>query len=183
MDIPRGAFVDGVMPGSPAGDAGIRNEDIIVGFNGHDIEYFTDLPFYVGQYRPNTEAELIYYREGVQQKTSVVLGSSPTNEGVGFKTAVQPVRANPLGFLVEELSEDVKEVAGIEGVRIAQLKPGPGADAGLREGDVVVALNRSEISSVEGFARVAESLPRSGYIPVRVVREGQGTTLALELAK
>lgn len=183
MDIPRGAFVDGVMPGSPAGDAGIRNEDIIVGFNGHDIDYYTDLPFYVGQYRPNTEADLIYYREGVQQKTSVVLGSSPTNEGVGFKTAVQPVRANPLGFLVEELSEDVKEVAGIEGVRIAQLKPGPGADAGLREGDVVVALNRSEISSVEGFARVAESLPRSGYIPVRVVREGQGTTLALELAK
>tara|TARA_Y100000385_G_scaffold61946_1_gene60725 strand:+ start:6974 stop:8389 length:1416 start_codon:yes stop_codon:yes gene_type:complete len=183
MDIPRGAFVDGVMPGSPAGDAGIKNEDIIVGFNGHDIEYFTDLPFYVGQYRPNTEAELIYYRGGVQQKTSVVLGSSPTNEGVGFKTSVQPARVNPLGFLVEELSEDIKEVAGIEGVRIVKLNPGPGAEAGLREGDVVVALNRSEISSVEGFARVTESLPRSGYIPVRVVREGQGTTLALELAK
>jgi serine protease Do len=96
---------------------------------------------------------------------------------------VQPVRNNPLGFRVEELSEDIKEVAGIEGVRIVQLKPGPGADAGLREGDVVVALNRNEISSVESFTRVAESLPVSGFISVRVVREGQGTTLALELVR
>lgn len=183
MDIPRGAFVDGVMPGSPAGDAGMKNEDIIVGFNGHDIEYYTDLPFYVGQYRPNTEAEIIFYREGIQQKTTVVLGSSPTNEGLGLKASVQPARNNPLGFLVEELSEDSKEVAGVEGVRIVQLKPGPGADAGLREGDVLVALNRNEISSVESFARVAESLPLSGFISIRVVREGQGTTLALELAR
>jgi serine protease Do len=183
MDIPRGAFVDGVMPESPAGNAGIKNEDIIVKFNGHDIKYYTDLPFYVGQYRPNTEAEIIFYRQGIQQETTVVLGSSPTNEGLGLETLVQPVRNNPLGFRVEELSEDIKEVAGIEGVRIVQLKPGPGADAGLREGDVVVALNRNEISSVESFTRVAESLPVSGFISVRVVREGQGTTLALELVR
>ena len=44
----------------------------------------------------------------------------------------------------------------------------------------MVALNRNEISSVEDFALVAESLPLSGFISVRVVREGQGTTLALE---
>lgn len=181
MDIPRGAFVDGVMPESPAGDAGIENDDIIVGFNGHDIEYYTDLPFYVGQYRPNTEAEIIFYREGSRQRTTVVLGSSPTNGDNGSETAAQPVKDNPLGFRVEELSEDIKEVAGIEGVRIVQLKPGPAADAGLREGDVVVALNRNEVPSVEDFARVADALPVSGFISVRIVREGQGTTLALEL--
>ena len=181
MDIPRGAFVDGVMPESPAGDAGIENDDIIVGFNGHDIEYYTDLPFYVGQYRPNTEAEIIFYREGSRKRTTVVLGSSPTNGDNGLETAAQPVKDNPLGFRVEELSEDIKEVAGIEGVRIVQLKPGPAADAGLREGDVVVALNRNEVPSVEDFARVAEALPASGFISVRIVREGQGTTLALEL--
>jgi serine protease Do len=111
----------------------------------------------------------------------VVLGSSPTNGDNGLETAAQPVKNNPLGFRVEELSEDIKEVAGIEGVRIVQLKPGPAADAGLREGDVVVALNRNEVPSVEDFARVAEALPASGFISVRIVREGQGTTLALEL--
>ena len=54
MDRPRGAFVDGVIDESPAGNAGVQDEDIIVEFNGHEIEYYTDLPFYVGQYQPGT---------------------------------------------------------------------------------------------------------------------------------
>ena len=52
LERPRGAFVDEVQPNSPASFSDIRNEDIILEFNGHEIEYYTDLPFYVGQYRP-----------------------------------------------------------------------------------------------------------------------------------
>lgn len=182
LERPRGAFVDEVQPASPAERSGIRNEDIILEFNGHDIEYFTDLPFYVGQYRPGTEAEITLYRNGERLTHTVVLGSSPTNTVAATQPEVTKDRSNPLGFRVTELSEETRQVVGIKGVRIAELNEGPGRDAGLLVGDVVVALNRQEISSSTEFSSVANNLPESGFIPIRIIREGQGTTMALELS-
>lgn len=181
MDRPRGAFVDGVIDESPAGNAGVQDEDIIVEFNGHEIEYYTDLPFYVGQYQPGTEAAVRLIRDGEERRLTVVLGSSPTNEASIVVEDNAPERANPLGFKISELSEETRQVAGIDGVRIAQVEEGPGREAGLREGDVVVSLNRQPVPSVSDFASVAESLPASGFVQIRIVRQGQGTTLSLEL--
>ncbi len=181
MDRPRGAFVDGVIDESPAGNAGVKDEDIIVEFNGHEIEYYTDLPFYVGQYQPGTEAAVRLIRDGEERRLTVVLGSSPTNEASMVVEDIAPERANPLGFKISELSEETRQVAGIDGVRIAQVEEGPGREAGLREGDVVVSLNRQPVPSVSDFASVAESLPASGFVQIRIVRQGQGTTLSLEL--
>ena len=181
MDRPRGAFVDGVIDESPAGNAGVQDEDIIVEFNGHEIEYYTDLPFYVGQYQPGTEAAVRLIRDGEERRLTVVLGSSPTTEASIVVEDTAPERANPLGFKISELSEETRQVAGIDGVRIAQVEEGPGREAGLREGDVVVSLNRQPVPSVSDFASVAESLPASGFVQIRIVRQGQGTTLSLEL--
>ena len=181
MDRPRGAFVDGVIDESPAGNAGVQDEDIIVEFNGHEIEYYTDLPFYVGQYQPGTEAAVRLIRDGEKRRLTVVLGSSPTNEASIVVEDTAPERANPLGFKISELSEETRQVVGIDGVRIAQVEEGPGREAGLREGDVVVSLNRQPVPSVSDFASVAESLPASGFVQIRIVRQGQGTTLSLEL--
>jgi serine protease Do len=182
MARPRGAFVDEVQPGSPAAEGGIQNEDIILEFNGHEIEYYTDLPFYVGQYRPGTQAEVKLYRDGDILDRTVVLGSSPTNVVASTTPEVPRERANPLGFRVAELGEEARQISGLSGVRIAELNAGPGREAGLREGDVIVALNRREVSSTEQFAEIARSLPANGFVPIRIVREGQATTMALELA-
>jgi serine protease Do len=181
MERPRGAFVDDVQIDSPAEEGGVLIDDIILEFNGHDIGYFTDLPFYVGQYRPGTAAKMLVYREGELRDFTVVLGSSPTNIVAVAEPEVVRERTNPLGFRVSELSDDVRRVTGLSGVQIAELNAGPGREAGLLVGDVIVSLNRQEIDSAAKFASVASNLPSSGFVPVRIVREGQGTTMALEL--
>jgi serine protease Do len=66
-------------------------------------------------------------------------------------------------------------------VQIAELDEGPGREAGLLAGDVIVSLNRQEIDSADKFVSVASNLPDSGFVPIRIIREGQGTTMALEL--
>lgn len=181
MDRPHGAFVDEVQPGSPAADGGIRDEDIILEFNGHAIDYFTDLPFFVGQYRPGTEARVVLYREGREEELMVALGSSPTNAVARAEPVAVRERGNPLGFKVSELSEEARQVSGLSGVRIAEIDSGPGREAGLRVGDVIVALNRQAVASPEEFAAIASALPTSGFVPIRLIREGQGTTVPLEL--
>ena len=182
MERPRGAFVDEVQANSPAAEGGIENEDIILEFNGHEIEYYTDLPFYVGQYRPDTRAAVTLYRDGELLNRTVVLGSSPTNVVASETPDVPRDRGNPLGFRVAELGEEARQISGLSGVRIAELSEGPGREAGLQEGDVIVSLNRREVTSTEQFAQIASDLPETGFVPIRIVREGQATTLALEMA-
>ena len=181
MEKPQGAFVDEAQPGSPADAAGVRDEDIILEFNNHQIDHFTDLPFYVGQYQPGTEAGLTVFRDGELKRLTVVLGSSPTNEIARAEPVAVRENRNPLGFRVTELDDELRRIAGIEGVSIAEIEPGPGRDAGLLEGDVIVALNRQELSTTAEFAVIASNLPGSGFVSIRIMREGQAYTLALEL--
>lgn len=181
MERPRGAFVQNVEIESPAANGGVLVDDIILKFNDHEIEHYTDLPFYVGQYRPGTEAKIRAFREGEIRDLTVILGNSPTNSVMAAGSEVVRESSNPLGFRVSELSADVRRVSGLSGVQITELNDGPGREAGLLIGDVIVSLNREAIDSADLFASVASNLPGSGFIPIRIVREGQGTTLALEL--
>ncbi len=181
MERPQGAFVDEVLADSPASVGGILNEDIVLEFNGHSIEHYTDLPFYVGQYRPGTEAEVIVFRDGQLQHLTVALGNSPTNVVATVEPEIVRERSNPLGFRVSELGLQTRQIEGISGVRIAELNDGPGRKAGLLVGDIIVALNRQEIDSPQAFAQIANNLPEAGFVSIRIIREGQGTTLALEL--
>lgn len=181
MPRPHGAFVDEVQPDSPAERGGVHNDDIIIAFNGRDIESSSQLPFYVGQVRPGSTARLSIIRNGEQIELPVVVGSLPGSGIASTNSQQEAPRANTLGLNVEELSKEAREVAGIAGVRISEIDEGPAASAGLIDGDVIVELNRLPVPDVQAFTAVLESLPETGFIPVRIWREGRGTTLVLEL--
>jgi serine protease Do len=181
LERPMGAFVDLVSPGSPADQAGVQNEDIILEFDGREIEHSADLPFFVGQNKPGTSSQMLVYRNGQRLNLNVILGSSPLN--VAQEEVVQsvPQGVNPLGLRVADLSREARQVSDLSGVRVLEVIPGPAEDAGIIVDDVIVSLNRQEIVSAEQFAQVLRDLPSVGFVPVRIVREGRGTTLALDL--
>ncbi|MEX0618703.1 MAG: Do family serine endopeptidase [Pseudohongiellaceae bacterium] len=183
VDRPRGAFVQSVQPGSPAQTGGVQSEDIVLEFNDHLIEDSLDLPFYVGQYQPGTESTLVVFRNGEILPLTVVLGASPTNNAAETAAVEVPERSNPLGFDVAELGREARQVTGLSGVRITAVEPGPGRAIGLRQGDVVVSLNRTEIDSVDQYYQTLSELPEHGFVPIRIVREGSGSTLALDLGR
>jgi serine protease Do len=186
FDMPRpyGAFVDDVQPGSPAEEAGVQNNDIILAFNGITIEQSSQLPFYVGQIRPGSSAELTIMRDGDTLELPVVVGALPGNDQAFGGERPSTPRGNSLALSVGELDPGLQqEVPSLAqgGVQIEQLRDGPGRRAGLATGDAIVALNHQQIRNVDDFNRVMESLPETGFIPIRVVRDGRGTTLVLEL--
>jgi len=184
MARPYGAFVDDVQAGSPAEDAGVQNNDIILAFNGITIEQSSQLPFYVGQVRPGSSADLTIMRDGEILELPVVVGTLPGNEQA-FSSGQQPApRGNSLALSVGELDPGLQqEVPALAqgGVQVEQLRDGPGRSAGLAAGDAIVALNHQPIRNVEDFNQIMESLPEDGFVPIRVVRDGRGTTMVLEL--
>ena len=182
LDRPHGAFVDEVQPDSPAAAAGLQVDDIVLEFAGRVIEDSADLPFYVGQNKPGTRADLVVFRDGKRLNMKVTLGSSPTNLIVEATPGPLPGRDNPLGLSVANLNRDGRGNSPVSGVRVTAVEPGPAREAGIQDGDIIVSLNRQTITSVEQFNSVAGQLPASGFVPLRIIQQnGQGTTLALEL--
>lgn len=181
MDRPRGAFVDDVQPGSPAAAGGLQVEDIVLEFDGRLIEESADLPFYVGQNQPGTRSRLTVFRNGETLNLTVTLGSSPTNQVTGVTPDPAPGRANPLGLEVAELGREARQVGGLSGVRVTRVEDGPAQEAGILVDDVVVSLNREPTPDLQSFNALAAALPEQGFVPIRILREGRGTTLALEL--
>ena len=196
---PLGALVNRVQPASPADRAGLRDGDIITRFNGHEIGYFTELPYFVGQYRPGTRSELTVLRNGEEREFEVILGSSPTNVVAGRTTSPgrnpnpdpnppprpspgpSPSLDNPLGFRIAELSRETRQVTGIRGVRVTQMAQGPASAAGLQLNDVITRFNGRTVESIPDFTTAAEALPTTGRIPLEILRQGTPRRLTLDL--
>lgn len=150
LDSTRGALVTRVLPDSPAEKAGIKSEDIITEFNGRSIRDFAELRNQVGLLRVGDEATLTVVRDGKTRKIKVeVGGADEVAEAEG-----EPLNDRLGGAQVGALSDAARE-AGVEfGVSITALAPGsPAARAGLREGDVIIGVNRAPVKSVDEFQK------------------------------
>lgn len=181
LERPHGAFVDEVQPDSPAERAGVRNNDIIVGFNDIPIEWSSDLPYHVGQVRPGNEARLQIIREGESLELPVTVGRLPGTELASVQLPEPQPWQGELAMDVSPLDEDVRPQGLEGGVIIERIRAGAARRAGLRAGDLITSLNHRAILSLGDYQDVVEGLPESGYVPVRILRGGRGTTLVMEL--
>jgi serine protease Do len=181
LDRPHGAFVDEVQPDSPAERAGVQNNDIIVRLNGIPIEWSSDLPYHVGQVQPGDEARLQLIRDGQSLELSVTVGNLPGTELASVRLPEPQPWQGELAMDIGKL-DDGRLPVGLEGgVLIERIHAGAARRAGLRAGDLITSLNHRTITSVDDYQAVVDGLPENGYVPVRILRGGRGTTLVMEL--
>ena len=64
MKVPKGALVSQIIEDSPAEKSGLKEEDVILFFDGEEIFYSSDLPLTVGAIRPDTEVNAMVLRDG-----------------------------------------------------------------------------------------------------------------------
>ncbi len=177
LDRPGGALVSRVLEDSPADRGGLREGDIIVSFNGHDIDRSGELPHYVGRTPANSKAELEVVREGKTIDLEITIGELPGGGGE------EEVASNDtsLGLQVESLGDAIADRLGVDGgVRVTSAS-GAAAEAGIRRGDVILRLNNSVIQSVADFERVVDELPAGRSVPVLVRRNEAPVFLALKV--
>jgi len=172
---PRGAIVRGVEAGGPADKAGVEAGDIIVRFDGREIERASDLPRIVGRTNPGSQASVQLFRRGQTRDLTVTVGEFEPEAPVrvGQRDAPRPsagVSAKVLGLTVTDLTAaQLRDLKLRGGIRVTAVE-GPAARAGLREGDVIVALANEEIADVASFERVVSALDRQRAVNVLIRR-------------
>lgn len=176
---PRGALVRAVEPDSPAAKAGIEAGDIIIRFDGKIVDKSVDLPRIVGNTKPGTRVGITVFRRGAQKDLSIMVAElepdRTARSGGGAPTPQQPsatLNAKLLGLTLGELSAAQKSELGVQGGVAVLAAEGPAVRAGLREGDVILAVANTETPSLAEFDKVLSRLDKSR--PVNILfRRGE----------
>ena len=180
LDKPMGALIAQASSSGPGGKAGIQPGDIIVRFNGKEVERSSDLPPMVGLVRPGTSVPVDVVRQGDRLTIDVMIEQLPEANQVAQAISSQPKTI--LGMTVDDVPESLQSENNLQGgILVKEVGDDPALSAGLRAGDIITQVGGQEISGVTGLQIMLDSLPTDRPIPVLVVRGGNSTFLTLRL--
>lgn len=170
----RGALIQDVPPGTPAERAGLRPYDVVTAIDGRAVTTDDELIRAVASRVPGTLTDLEVLRDGSVRRISLKLTERPLAQPTRasrVRTDLQPVetrRGGALGVIVTGLDASAIRRLGvpasITGVLVTDLDAtGPGREARLRRGQIIMEINRRPMVTPEAFAAVNGTL-RPGAI-------------------
>jgi serine protease Do len=198
-----GALITYVDQDGPACRAGLKNNDVIVGFNGSRIQNPEQLQEVLHATAAGKTVSLTVIRDGQKKDINVTLGAWPNVVGhMSPPMAFMPpaVTVPPIpnmdidvpsftalssrhGVVVENLCPQLSDFFGVprgQGVLVRSVEKGSPADAaGLKAGDVIVKVNNETVHDMADWRRAMHI--RAGKIQVAVVREKHEQTLVISL--
>lgn len=179
----QGALIAQLSPHSPGGKAGLQPGDIVTAVNGHTVDTPDDLPRLIGAMQPGQTAQLTIIRDGQTKSISATLGDWPKSSQEETTSPHQSSHKSRLGVTVSPLNDSQLKSADVpNGVVVRQVTPNSiGDKAGLQPGDIIIEVNRQEISSVDQLRSVVAALPKHRPIAMRVARGNQQMFIAIRM--
>ena len=185
----QGALVRSVESGSPADKAGVEAGDIITRFDGKVIERASDLPRMVGNTKPGSKASMSVFRRGGSKELGVTIAEFEVEKPVkrvSEKEAEKPkgsAAAQSVGLVVSDLTDAQKKELKIKGGVKVETVAEAAARAGIREGDIIVAIGNTEVHSVREFDAVIAKVDKSKAVPVLLRRGDLASYLLIRPAR
>lgn len=152
----KGALVTSVVPGSAAERAGIEVSDVIVAVDDQDVASGRDLRNVIGLLRLDQEVRLQVYRDGKKESIAAVIGgaapSLAQNDTQTIRSLSEPEFLGAQLRSLDGAKSNVAAAGARQGVEVLSVEPqSPAWRAGLRPGDVIYEVNRSDVASLREF--------------------------------
>jgi serine protease Do len=182
----QGALVRGVEAGSPGEKAGVEPGDVITKFDGKAIEKPSDLPRLVGNTKPGTKSTLTVFRRGSSRDLSVTIAEIEPDKPSKRATdrdepAPKPsasAAAKSLGLAVSDLNDAQKKELKLKGGVKVDTSSDAAQRAGLREGDIILAVGNVEVANTREFESAIGKADKSKALSV-LFRRGDWAQYAL----
>jgi serine protease Do len=176
---PTGAMVRGVESGSPAEKAGVEAGDIITRFDGKTVDKYSDLPRLVGSTKPGSKSTMTVFRRGTSKDLTITIAEVEADKAE-VKTSAREDKSKPsaaaqaFGLAVSEITDAQKKELKIKGGVKVDAASDAAARAGLREGDIILALANTEVANVKEFDAVLGKFDKNKPLNV-LFRRGDWT--------
>lgn len=183
----HGALVAGIAPDSPAVTAGVQPGDVLQSVDGKPVTSPRELALRVAEVMPGKTAHLGLLRNGQVTTLDVKVTAMPDEQqtaDAGQDTAGRPGIGIGLAPLSPELREQLELPGSTKGAVVAQVQPGsPAAQAGVREGDLVVGVGTKPVATPGDAAAAIRGSTKDGKtVALRIVRNGQPRFIAVPLS-
>jgi serine protease Do len=144
-----GALVASVENGSPAAKAGLKSGDVVLKIDGAEIGNSLDLTSRVGSMKPGATAKLEVWRDGKPQQIVVKVGETPAAKTAAAAPEKADLSGSRLGVAVRNLSPEEQKQAQVQGGVVVEQVAGAAEKAGIRAGDIILAVNGRQLKSAE----------------------------------
>ncbi|MDH4224104.1 MAG: DegQ family serine endoprotease [Deltaproteobacteria bacterium] len=173
-----GVLIAQVGPDSPAKKSGIQDGDIITAFNSKPVTNSNGLRYAVAELKPGSKVPVELIREGKTMTLMALVGNQPGKEVVKAPNGNNEKTTGILGMTVAPLDQvQAKNLgySGLNGLLVTQVAPGgPAFEVGIRQGVLIMEVNRKPIRSVSDFKREVKKTPKGKKI-LLLAREGENS--------
>jgi serine protease Do len=177
LDVSSGIIVDEVVENSPADKAGLKQGDVVISFDGKEIESNSQFQFLVAGKEPGKKVDLEIIRNGKRNILVVELGERESEEVV----QEEEIHEEPwLGLTVENITRSYARqhnIDDIKGVLVVGVEPGsPADDKNIRQGDIILEVDGQTIESVTDYRQVVSNLQNREKAILFLVKRGERTS-------
>lgn len=179
QDRPLGALVAGVDLGSAAEAAGLQVGDIIIGVNGQSLDHASELTGHLAMAFPGDRMRLTVWRTRTSQEVVVRLGETLDLDDLGnADTSALLKEPQELGWRLRTLSAQERRLLGVaSGVWVDEVSA-LSAQAGLRAGDVLLAINLKPMLSTDEVQAAVRNRP----LQLALLIDRDGTRMFIPLS-
>ncbi|MBI1396862.1 MAG: Do family serine endopeptidase [Betaproteobacteria bacterium] len=175
---PEGALVNSVEKGGPADKAGLEASDVILKFDGKPVTTSSDLPRIVAATHPGSKVTVQVWRKGAARDVQMTVGELKEDRRMAGRPK-GPARKpgdtiSRLGMSFSDLTPDQRNELGIAGGVLIEEVRGNAAKAGIRRGDVLLAINNQDIKSVEQLNQVLGQFEKARSVAL-LIRRGDAS--------
>ena len=197
----KGALIASVSPKGPAEDAGIKQGDVVLKFDGKDVSEMRGLPRIVAETPVGKSVDVTVWRKGKEVALTAKVGEYPANEEQASATPEsddtqsdggneQGGKIDSLGVALAALDQKGREKYDLpndaEGVLVVDVdQAGPAAEKDLRPGDLIVEVDQKAVKSPGEVRDRVKSAQDNGYrvVTLLVNRKGDFQWVAVKIGK
>ncbi len=187
---PAGALVAGVEPDSAAARAGVQRQDVVRNVNGKPVYDASDLPPIIGAMAPGSRVVLEIVREGKPMTITATLGTlggetaaAGGRDAPSDRSAPAAAPGNRFGILGRDLDGAQRSRLGLqpgEGVLVARVEGRSARAAGLRPGDVILAVGRNDVGSTRALDEQLRKASSAKPVMLLIQRNGVSQYIAVD---